>query len=300
MSEPVFRKKLLFTASLSSTILSLSLLTGCASSPEKDPVSQAETQSSTQTEEGTVDNSKTNTTATVQAKVDPAPEMASSLEVSSGTAETETTIPNEQNTQTNLDATDDAAEKSSAILETGTAVATGTTVATQATIATGTIEASDTVSSSAAVLSQNPDAPVTRSEKDIGQSFGIWTLKKTGNGFCKLSTPTLQISTSNKDYSSQIWIDIEEQRLVVNAFMPMDITKPNTGIQVDNQALIPFTEKLYSTRAVVTASLTNELAQGKNLKIFINGKEVGKQILQRNVPLTNMSNAIVSLKRCGK
>ncbi|WP_250657204.1 hypothetical protein [Alkalimarinus coralli] len=145
--------------------------------------------------------------------------------------------------------------------------------------------------------SENPaDQPVVRSSNNLGKSYGIWTLRSADNGFCKLKTPTLQIS--NTEYSSQIWMDIEEQQVIVNAYMPLNINHPKTGIQIDNQALLPFAEKVNSTRAIVKGDITSQLSAGKELHIFINGKEVGKQVLQRNVKLTNMNTAISALKSC--
>jgi hypothetical protein len=285
MPESVFKKYLSFPATLSSTVLSstvlsLSLLAGCASSPEQplssetaevQPAIQAESTAASAPEQNTADTEVTATTddtTSHEAKTEP--------EVSSN-ATTETNITSQQQqpaiTQN---------------LQTPEAAVTANT----ATPVVAALPSTEPTTS--------PTAPVARSEKDIGNSYGIWTLKKSNNGLCKLSSPTLQTSTSNSEYSSQIWMDIEEQRIVVNAFMSLEITHPKTGIQIDDQALIPFTEKVYSTRAVVTGNLTTKLAQGNQVHIFINGKEVGKQVLKRDVKLTHMSSAINALQNCGK
>jgi len=266
MSKPVI---------LSSTILSLSLLAGCASSPEQPLSSEApEAQPPVQTEATNVSLPETdNTEVAEKTNVTTGSESAVKPETSSDKA-TETNITSQKEEPTNAENKQTASNPVAA-------------------------------STSAPVIAATPSSElaqknVTRSENNLGNSYGIWTLKKSSNGFCKLSSPTLQTSTSNNEYSSQIWMDIEEQRIVVNAFMPMEITHPKTGIQIDNQALIPFTEKVYSTRAVVTGNLTTELAQGNQLHVFINGKEVGKQILKRDVKLTNMNSAISALQSCGK
>lgn len=135
-----------------------------------------------------------------------------------------------------------------------------------------------------------------RTNKNLGKSYGIWKLKAADNNACKLKTPTLQIG--NKEYSSQIWLDIEEHQMVVNAYMPLDISHPKTGIKINNQALIPFTKKANSTRAIITGDLTTQLASGQVLSVLINGKEIGKKVLKRNVKLNNMSNAITALNSC--
>ncbi len=283
MPNPIFSKKLSFIASLSTTALSLSLLAGCAGSPDQEqfdetPDAQAEVQvevnDSVAPEENVNTDAATPQVATTEPKVES--EEVLTAEASSDTVEAESSITNEQ-------------------------IEPATSNSTQATElpVEGDVTTNALVSTEAS-SNQNPGSPAARSTNNIGKSYGIWTLKETDNGRCKLSTSTLQISTSNNEYSSQIWMDIEEQRIVVNAFMPMEITHPNTGIQIDNQALIPFTEKLYSTRAVVNGDLTSELAQGKELHIFINGKEVGKQVLRRDVALTNMNSGINALQSCGK
>ncbi|MFD2229573.1 hypothetical protein [Alkalimarinus sediminis] len=159
------------------------------------------------------------------------------------------------------------------------------------------LTAGETMDENQVQAAESAPQPVTRTKKDLGKSYGIWTLKDAGNGFCKLKTPTLQIS--GKDYSSQIWLDIEEQKVVVNAYMPLNINHPKTGIQVDNQPLMPFAEKVSSTRAVVVGDMTTQLSSGKELRIFINGKEVGKQVLKRDVKLNNMNAAISALRSCG-
>ena len=95
-------------------------------------------------------------------------------------------------------------------------------------------------------------------------------------------------------------MDIEEHQVVVNAYMPLDINHPKTGIQIDNQALVPFTEQANSTRAIITADMTSQLASGKVLHVLINGKEIGNKVLKRNVKLTDMNTAITALRSCSK
>lgn len=281
MPKSVFNKSLPSHTILSSTILSLSLLAGCANSPEQ-PLSNetAEFQPATQTESTVVsvqEQGATGTEKTEKADNTTTHEVKTEPEASSET-ETKTNITSEQKEP----------------------AATENTQTAEPPVATEKSAAPIIAITSSPDSAQTPNTPTARSENDIGNSYGIWTLKKADNGFCKLSTPTLQTSTSNNEYSSQIWMDIEEQRIVVNAFMSMDIAHPKTGIQIDNQTLVPFTEKLYSTRAVVTGNLTTELSQGNQLHIFINGKEVGKQVLKRDVSLTNMNSAINALQSCGK
>ncbi len=167
--------------------------------------------------------------------------------------------------------------------------------APEATLTAALVAASEVEETTATTQSESL---TPRSKNNMGKSYGIWTLKPSGNGYCKLSTPTLQ--TGNKEYSSQIWMDIEEQRVVVNAFMSLDIAHPKSGIQIDNQPLIPFSEKVYSTRAVVVGDLTTQLAEGNQLHVYINGQEVGKQVLRRDVTLTQMNTAIAALKSCGE
>jgi len=245
---------------LGTTVLTISLLAGCASSPEQDqPVVPSEATVTATTEV----TEKVETTTPPEAKI-----------------ETETSIESPQQEPT--------------ITENVQTPGTSITANTEAP------EPAPILVPPPSDLSENTAAPIIRSEKDIGNSYGIWALKKSNNGFCKLSSPTLQTSTSNNEYSSQIWMDIEEQRIIVNAYMSLDITHPKTGIQIDNQPLIPFTEKLYSTRAIITGDFTNELAEGKQLHIFINGEEVDKKILKRDVKLTHMNIAIRALQHCGK
>ena len=284
---------------LGASLLCLSVLAGCASNPDQDQ---------------TIDSAEN----TIQTEEVTTPESSSQAEEKSSETETPTsTTSNNEVTETNSSGTEQTSqeavtETASTISESETESATPDpapevegTLAPEGELTTDSNLAAEAVATEgeAAVVAEEAisvegtaDQPLTRSSKNLGKSYGIWTLKDAGNGFCKLKTPTLQIG--NKEYSSQIWMDIEEQKIVVNAYMALDIKHPKTGIQIDNQTLIPFAEKVNSTRAVVSGDMTAQLSEGKELHIFINGKEVGKQVLKRNVKLTDMNAAISALRSC--
>lgn len=288
MSEPTFTSPSKLLTSFSSTVLTFSLLAGCASSPEQPPEIGTETLPATQTEA---------TTASLPEKAEISNDVTEKPKVID---ETESTVgsANTDNQQQSAETLSTTASTSSPDVASPT-VAAAPIITTESTLSPAATT-SESGAATPATSAATSTVPLTRTGNDIGKSYGIWTLKNSSNGFCKLSTPTLQASTSNRDYSSQIWINIEEQRIIVNAFMPLDITHPKSGIQIDNQTLIPFTEKANSTRVVITGDHTATLAAGKQLTIFVNGKDVGKQVLQRNVKLTNMNNAINALKGCGQ
>lgn len=311
---------------LGASFLCLSLLVGCASNPDQEQAVdsvestiQSEdaipTASSSPTEQASVETkTSSETTSNNTASAEAAPQDVTAEVSSTAPQVTAEPIPEPSsntapetpsNTPANTAAT---AEEPVAIEESQTAAELSdqqpseqenTLTATDANDG-NTIAAinEDTVAVGEPTNNEAASAqPVIRTNKNIGKSYGIWTLKDAGNGFCKLKTPTLQIG--NDEYSSQIWMDIEEQQVIVNAYMALDIKHPKTGIQIDNQALLPFAEKVNSTRAVVSGDITTQLSAGKELRIFINGKEVGKQVLKRNVKLTNMNAAISALRSCG-
>lgn len=284
---------------LGASLLCLSVLSGCASNPDQDqPVDSAENaiqteevampehyaqaeEASTETQISTENDSQEVTTKTASTTSETATDQTTPITTSTTSAAVEEGLTPE-------------AEPKVAELNSEQPTPTTDTTTTAETLAiTGEVAAIDAEETNKqAAVGQ----PLTRSSKNLGKSYGIWTLKDAGNGFCKLKTPTLQIG--NKEYSSQIWMDIEEQQIIVNAYMALDIKHPKTGIQIDNNTLMPFAEKVNSTRAVVTGDMTAQLSSGKELHIFINGEEVGKQVLKRNVKLTDMNAAISALRSC--
>ena len=284
---------------LGASLLCLSVLSGCASNPDQDqPVDSAE--NAIQTEE--VAMPEHNAQAEEASTETQISKENDSQEVTTKTASTTSETATDQTTPITTSTTSAAveegltpeAEPKIAELNSEQPTPTTDTTTTAETLAiTGEVAAIDAEETNKqAAVGQ----PLTRSSKNLGKSYGIWTLKDAGNGFCKLKTPTLQIG--NKEYSSQIWMDIEEQQIIVNAYMALDIKHPKTGIQIDNNTLMPFAEKVNSTRAVVTGDMTAQLSSGKELHIFINGEEVGKQVLKRNVKLTDMNAAISALRSC--
>lgn len=300
---------------LGASLLCLSVLAGCASNPDQEPLSESMNET-TQAKEVTAapeSNAKAEQGST---EITPTPDNtgasqtqpATNQEAAPQSAATNTTAANEATQATSNELTENTVADAPTSTETDTAVAPAVlAVDAEAAATEATLETTPALDATAATettpeLEMTPaettGQPLVRSSKNLGKSYGIWTLKEADNGYCKLKTPTLQIG--GKEYSSQIWLDIEEQKIVVNAYMPLNIEHPKTGIQIDNQALTPFTEKVNSTRAVVMGDMTSQLASGKELHIFINGKEVGKQVLKRNVKLTSMNNAISALRSCSK
>lgn len=288
---------------LGASLLCLSVLSGCASNPDQDqPVDSAENaiqteevampehnaqaeEASTETQISTENDSQEVTTKTA----------STTPETTSETATDQTTPITTSTTSAAVEEglTPEAEPKVAELNSEQPTPTTDTTTTAETLAITGEVAAIDAEETNKqAAVGQ----PLTRSSKNLGKSYGIWTLKDAGNGFCKLKTPTLQIG--NKEYSSQIWMDIEEQQIIVNAYMALDIKHPKTGIQIDNNTLMPFAEKVNSTRAVVTGDMTAQLSSGKELHIFINGEEVGKQVLKRNVKLTDMNAAISALRSC--
>lgn len=284
---------------LGASLLCLSVLAGCASNPDQDqPIDSAE--NTIQTEEVTTPESNSQAEGVDTAKNTSTDNEPQDVTTETASITTETATPE---TVTTSATTPETTTKTSAMAEEG--LATEGEPAAAELSSEQPIPAADTTKTAGALAigaettaadEETTGQPLTRSSKNLGKSYGIWTLKDAGNGFCKLKTPTLQIG--NKEYSSQIWMDIEEQKIIVNAYMALDIKHPKTGIQIDNQALVPFAEKVNSTRAVVTGDMTAQLSAGKELHIYINGKEVGKKVLKRNVKLTDMNAAISALRSC--
>lgn len=297
---------------LGASLLCLSVLSGCASNPDQNqPVDSAE--NAIQTEEVAMPehNAQAEEASTETQISTENDSQEVTTKTASTTSETATDRATDQTTPITTSTTSAAVEEGLTpeaepkIAELNSEQPTPTTPTTPTTDTTDTTTTAETLAITGEVTAIDAEEtnkqaavgqPLTRSSKNLGKSYGIWTLKDAGNGFCKLKTPTLQIG--NKEYSSQIWMDIEEQQIIVNAYMALDIKHPKTGIQIDNNTLMPFAEKVNSTRAVVTGDMTAQLSSGKELHIFINGEEVGKQVLKRNVKLTDMNAAISALRSC--
>ncbi|UZE95291.1 hypothetical protein [Alkalimarinus alittae] len=297
---------------LGASMFCLAVLAGCASNPEQaQPIEQVESTEKSTTEVVAPPNNPPSTEpVTTEANIDSDTdiiETPDSSDVSTEYTATEAVSGDESSVRsdTTQDSAPDTATTPNVNTLTPTAseaisepISDANAALTEASdaIATTEVAAVSALNNQASMTESTSPQQISRSSKNLGNSYGIWTLKDAGNGFCKLKTPTLQIG--NKEYSSQIWMDIEEQQVVVNAYMSLDITHPKTGIQIDNQALVPFTQKANSTRAIISRDLTSQLASGNVLHVLINGQEIGKKVLKRNVKLTNMNAAITALKSC--
>jgi len=103
----------------------------------------------------------------------------------------------------------------------------------------------------------------------IGDSNAI----KSWKG-CAVSSPTIELDSPN--YTTQMWLNVFEDRLMVNATTNIDINLKQVGIKVDDGKLQKFSSKLYASNVVWSADMQALFNTNKSLKIFIGGDELGR------------------------
>lgn len=130
----------------------------------------------------------------------------------------------------------------------------------------------------------------------VGTRFGIWTVAKSEQGNCMLTTPTFQVRDG--DFTSQFWIDLEKNRFIVNASLTLKTDPKNSGIKFDGGKLITFDVQELPTRVVINKDLTQSIATGSKLSVYLKSEELGDKILVKDISLKNTAAATASLKAC--
>lgn len=130
--------------------------------------------------------------------------------------------------------------------------------------------------------------------------YGMWKIAKGDDSLyrenCTLASATMQVSFDN--YSTQVWLSVVGNDLLVNSTTNIDINRPRVGIKLDNGALQPFTKKHFATNAVWAGDLSSALKRNKKLSVVLSGNEIGNRVQEVSVELDDLSRAYKEYSKC--
>lgn len=132
------------------------------------------------------------------------------------------------------------------------------------------------------------------------KAVGIWTIEKSQEGeyagVCRVSTPTRQLS--QPDYSTQLWLNIINDELIVNTSTKVDINQQGVGVKANNEKLTPFSKSLYPDTVVWSGNLAEILNKSGQLDIVIGGSELGKKTITTSFNMKSLKNAYSAYDDC--
>lgn len=130
--------------------------------------------------------------------------------------------------------------------------------------------------------------------------FGMWKMVKSDvtayQEICSLSSSTMQVEVEN--YSTQVWLKVVGNDLLVNSTTNIDIEKPRVGIKFDNGTLQAFKKSYFETSAVWTGDIETMLKKNKQLSISLGGNELGMRTQEIAIGLTDLKKAYSEYRKC--
>lgn len=130
--------------------------------------------------------------------------------------------------------------------------------------------------------------------------YGMWQLAKHGKqsnqAACTLSSATMQVDAGR--YSSQVWLNVVGNNLLVNTTTNIDIQKPYVGVAFDKGSLQAFTKNYFPTSAVWSGNLEQALAAHTQLSISLGSNELNSQASNLSIPLKNLKKAYAEYQKC--
>ena len=134
------------------------------------------------------------------------------------------------------------------------------------------------------------------------KEFGMWQLVKSDGSqyqeICSLTSSTMQLD--NENYTTQVWLSVVGNGLLVNSTTNIDINKAGVGLRFDNGALKTFNKNYFQTSAVWLGDLESTLQNNKQLKIRLGGNELGQNTQEVSLSLKTLKNAYAEYRQCNK
>ncbi len=134
----------------------------------------------------------------------------------------------------------------------------------------------------------------------VTRRFGLWQLANSWddnpNDRCQLASYTQQVD--NDQYSSQVWLSLESDRLVLNASTNMNLERQGTGIRIDGGKLLPFTALVFPQQAVLVADLSEQLRNATKLDVYLAPGYPKAQLQHVEFDLDAMGSAISAFRSC--
>jgi SepF-like predicted cell division protein (DUF552 family) len=113
---------------------------------------------------------------------------------------------------------------------------------------------------------------------------------------CRLSSPTLQIDSHQ--YTTQLWLNIENNRLFVNATTDIDPTLPFVGIHFDDGRFEPFSLSSHPQYAIWEGDLGDLIKSNKQMKLVLSGNDLKSQIQLASIDLTALRHIYPKYLAC--
>lgn len=123
--------------------------------------------------------------------------------------------------------------------------------------------------------------------------------KNTNDGIeCRLSSPTLQLDS--RDYTTQLWFNIEDNRLYVNATTDINPMHPEVGIYLDNGLHQPFSSKPHPFYVAWEGDIEALLKENQNLKFVISGNDLQSELQLAAINLASLRKIYPRYQSCTK
>ncbi|OZG70734.1 hypothetical protein BTA51_24420 [Hahella sp. CCB-MM4] len=146
-------------------------------------------------------------------------------------------------------------------------------------------------------LLQNLEQP-SKPDQILG-TYGIWELRKVWNGNesgCRLSTHTIQVDDDR--FTSQIWVSVQPQHLILNASSEIHLNASGSGVRLDKGQLIPFTGQAIPSHAVLSDDLINRLAKSQKLHLYVMIGDLQSRVTHTEINLKDLRAAVGAFNKC--
>ncbi len=130
-------------------------------------------------------------------------------------------------------------------------------------------------------------------------TYGIWELRRTWKGNdsgCRLSTHTIQVEDDR--FTSQIWVSVQPQQLILNASSEIHLDANGSGVRLDKGRLIPFTGQAIPSHAVLSDDLINRLAKSQKLHLYVMIGDLQSKVTHTEINLKDLRAAVDAFNKC--
>ena len=102
------------------------------------------------------------------------------------------------------------------------------------------------------------------------------------------------------NYSTQVWLTVVGNNLLVNSTTNIDINKPGVGVKFDSGPRQIFNKKYFQTSAVWSGDLQSALKDNQQLNVSLGGNELGLRTQEVVINLKDLEAAYSEYSECNK
>ncbi|WP_157496977.1 hypothetical protein [Hahella ganghwensis] len=136
-------------------------------------------------------------------------------------------------------------------------------------------------------------------QDQVLDTFGMWELRRVWSGAqssCRLTTHTLQVDSDK--FTSQIWITVQPEHLILNASSEIHLDASGSGIRLDKGRLIPFTGQAIPSHAVLSDDLLNRLTKSQKLHLYVMIGDLQSRVTHTEINLKDLRAAVAAFNQC--